>query len=380
MELYLKITVCLLLIVQTFHLALLQDSTDSPGRTINQGWLRELLKGHKDGNKKAPVAKEEPGFESEPYADAMDSNNDDGAGVPSGSMTLFGDENMSSREMSENKTSGVLLVSLKFSNRTIKKHKMSNTTVAPTTTTTIPTNSSQRNMTGAEEESHNSTMTNQTSTADSIPHNSTMTNQTSTPHAIPPHSTTFSNRTHLHPTTLAPKINATQQPPEKNKGLNNGTTTAATTTTPGLNETSITSSSTAAFPSDTTGTGPVPTTPLAPITPEKANKTDKDGASGSSADRGLTSDQHKHRRNGVWAAVLGTGVAIAIVGLVVYVILKKKHQMGFSHRKLVEVYPSDPVLRLDNSEPLDLNFGGRVYDNPGLQGDNFQMSNFPGRH
>lgn len=32
----------------------------------------------------------------------------------------------------------------------------------------------------------------------------------------------------------------------------------------------------------------------------------------------------------------------------------------------------DPVLRLDNSEPLD--FG---YYNPGLQMDNIQMTNFP---
>lgn len=38
-----------------------------------------------------------------------------------------------------------------------------------------------------------------------------------------------------------------------------------------------------------------------------------------------------------------------------------------------------PVLRLDNSEPLDLNFGRSAYYNPGLQGDNIQMSHIPGR-
>lgn len=37
------------------------------------------------------------------------------------------------------------------------------------------------------------------------------------------------------------------------------------------------------------------------------------------------------------------------------------------------------VLRLDNSEPLDLNIARVAYYNPGLQGDNIQMTSFPGR-
>lgn len=36
------------------------------------------------------------------------------------------------------------------------------------------------------------------------------------------------------------------------------------------------------------------------------------------------------------------------------------------------------VLRLDNSGPLDLNYGGGAYFNPGVQGDNIQMTNYPG--
>lgn len=38
------------------------------------------------------------------------------------------------------------------------------------------------------------------------------------------------------------------------------------------------------------------------------------------------------------------------------------------------------VLRLENSEPLDLKFDGFAYYNPGLQGDNIQMTNFPQGH
>lgn len=43
-----------------------------------------------------------------------------------------------------------------------------------------------------------------------------------------------------------------------------------------------------------------------------------------------------------WLAVLGTAAVLAVVGLVAYIILKKKHQKAFTHRKLVEEYPSDP--------------------------------------
>uniref|UniRef100_A0AAQ4Q2U3 Uncharacterized protein n=1 Tax=Gasterosteus aculeatus aculeatus TaxID=481459 RepID=A0AAQ4Q2U3_GASAC len=92
-------------------------------------------------------------------------------------------------------------------------------------------------------------------------------------------------------------------------------------------------------------------------------------------------DASRSGRRGAWGAVLGTAVAVAVVGLVAYVILKRKHQKGFSHSKLVEEHPSDPVLRLDNSAPLDLDFGiGRsAYYNPALQGDRIQMENLPGR-
>ncbi|GAA6218958.1 mucin-15 [Lates japonicus] len=42
MEMYLKITACLLLIVHAFHLASFQYTTDTPGRTIDGSWYRKL--------------------------------------------------------------------------------------------------------------------------------------------------------------------------------------------------------------------------------------------------------------------------------------------------------------------------------------------------
>ncbi|XP_035485087.1 mucin-15 [Scophthalmus maximus] len=368
MEMYLKFTAGLLLMVHAFHVASLQDSTDSPGRTINQNWLRDLPR-NKTGRQNAAVAEEESEDDRDLGASAMESSNDYG-GIASGSMVLSDgeEENLFSRETAENKTSDDLnavttTLPQALPNGETEQPELWNATVSPATQAT---NSSQVNVTEAEEESQNSTAAPQTSTAHWIAPNAT-----SSPDS--------SNGTGLQSTTSAPESDATQASttePGGDVGSSNSTTPMATTEAPRENETPVTPSSTTAVPPESAETSPLPPASDAPITPEKANKTDKDGAAGSSADRGVASDSHRSSSNS-WGAVLGTAVAVALVGLVAYVILKKKQQKAFSHRKLVEEFPSDPVLRLDNSEPLDLNFGRAAYFNPGLQGDNIQMSNFP---
>ncbi|KAG7482561.1 hypothetical protein JOB18_024176 [Solea senegalensis] len=95
------------------------------------------------------------------------------------------------------------------------------------------------------------------------------------------------------------------------------TTTVTTTAKPMIEETSNTHSTTTTLPPETTGLIPETTTSAALNTPEKVNRT------------ALGDDEER-------------------------------------------------VLRLDNSEPLDLNFGGGAYYNPALQRDNIQMSNFSG--
>ncbi|XP_044217093.1 mucin-15 [Thunnus albacares] len=369
MGLHLKITASLLLLVQAFHLAALQDSTDSPGRTIDKSWLRDLAKNLAGGQ--ITAAEEERENDQGAVTD-MESNNDYSSGIASGSMVIYNEreENETSQEKSANKTSddlGVVMTTEPptFPNVTTKQPELTNTTAS-----TDSTNSSQTNMTETEEEFHNSTATPQNATTHLIAQNST-----SFPDA--------SNRTDLQTTTMAPERNVTQEvttKSEEDTGLTNTTTNVTTTAAPDINKTATNSSSTTVFPSETTEIIPETPTAAAPNTPEKANLTDKNAASGSNSERGLASDSQKSKRHGAWGAVLGVAVAVVFVGLVAYIILKKKHQKGFSHRKLVEEFPSDPVLRLDNNEPLDLNFGGSAYYNPGLQGDNIQMSNFPGRH
>lgn len=64
---------------------------------------------------------------------------------------------------------------------------------------------------------------------------------------------------------------------------------------------------------------------------------------------GLESGVNKARKS-YWATVLGTLVAVVIVVAVSYVILRRKYQRDYSHRKLIEDYPSEP----GNFPPINL--------------------------
>ncbi|XP_073693710.1 uncharacterized protein [Garra rufa] len=101
---------------------------------------------------------------------------------------------------------------------------------------------------------------------------------------------------------------------------------------------------------------------------------------GDNSERGLSSDfsDDKDSKKGqAWTIVLVIGIIVGILALGAFIILNRRNGRDFSHRKLVEEMSPDPVLRLDNSEPLDLKYDGFGYYNPGLQGDNIQMTNFP---
>ncbi|KAJ8333946.1 hypothetical protein SKAU_G00412650 [Synaphobranchus kaupii] len=141
----------------------------------------------------------------------------------------------------------------------------------------------------------------------------------------------------------------------------NSTSTTTTVTSPTSTVTSSTSTT-------TTTTG--------------LNTTAKAGASGNNTDdRGFASTKKKATNNSkAWGAIIGTALAVGFLGFIIYILLKKRNRQEFMHRKLIEDMPSEPVLRLDNGEPLDLKFEGLAYYNPGLQGDHIQMTNFPQGH
>ncbi|KAJ8394935.1 hypothetical protein AAFF_G00040580 [Aldrovandia affinis] len=175
-----------------------------------------------------------------------------------------------------------------------------------------------------------------------------------------------------HPTQLSPPD------PIPDDSANNGTadehnSTAKDPFVPAATENVPRPPQATSRPNTTTTTTTTTTTPT-------SNNTIKAGASGNNTDRGFLSNTEKRKNGNAWAAIIGTALAVGFVGLVIYVLLKKKNRREFMHRKLIEDIPPEPVLRLDNSEPLDLKYDGSAYYNPGLQGDNIQMTNFPQGH
>ncbi|KAI1890156.1 hypothetical protein AGOR_G00170770 [Albula goreensis] len=187
---------------------------------------------------------------------------------------------------------------------------------------------------------------------------------------IPPKTTPASsvnNKTTSKPAIVVPVQPITQPISPK---LNSTTTKPnATTTTTKLNST-------------TTVTKPNSTTTASNLTVASSGTTIPEATvSGNNSNRGFSGSNMLSERNGkAWGAIIGIALAVGFVGFVIYLLLKRTNRREFMHRKLVEDMPSDPVLRLDNGEPLDLKFDGTAYYNPGLQGDNIQMTNFPRGH
>ncbi|XP_077374956.1 uncharacterized protein LOC144017367 [Festucalex cinctus] len=357
------ITIHVLLFAHSFYFASLQNVTDSPADMLtgDPSWLRQP----------DLVGEEETENGQEGDVSGMETNNNF-------SGVIFNeDNNVGSLEPRENEASDDLDVAITTESPTSPNASMAqpelpdggnNITnikneaglINSTTPPAIPdADLPDQSTTIAPDSSNHSDIGNTTTLAPDIHdlnENTTTTTATTT-------STTATTTTSTSGNDTKP-TNVTES---------NNTTVATTSATAEMNTTSATSSSANPLPPE-----PISVTTVAPETPE-GNLTDKQASSGSSSDRGLSSETSNSRRNEAWGAVLGTAVVVSIVGLVAYIILKRRHVKGFSHRKLVEEFPSDPVLRLDNSEPLDLNFGRSAYYNPGLQGDNIQMANIPAR-
>ncbi|CAG5859821.1 unnamed protein product [Menidia menidia] len=192
-----KVPAGLFLLVQTLHLAALQDSTDSPGRTIDKSWLRKPLKAEVENNLSAETG---------------EFNTDDISGTPSGFMLGNTDEeNLLNGDLSGNQTSDDLSA---FPSAMSPISENTTTTEQfgsiedKTNTTTGSTDLSQTNVTEVEEE-FNSTTTTENSTGGGD----------------------LFNKTETQPTTLAPEGRSTGETttPEAKGELANSTETANTT-------------------------------------------------------------------------------------------------------------------------------------------------------
>ncbi|TSK19975.1 DIS3-like exonuclease 1 [Bagarius yarrelli] len=179
------------------------------------------------------------------------------------------------------------------------------TTTAPTTTTNNTTTATK--------------VTNNTTTATKVTNNTTtatkVTNNTTTAT-----STTAFNTTQSSNSTISENFTTTSLPPVTNY------------TTPSQNSTNTTVSTT-----DTNQTSVSTTT---------NNKTEGSFDSRGNLDRGQTSDIQQRGKGQAWGAILGIGVAVAIVALVIYAIVKRRNYRDFSHRKLVEDMPHEPDGKL----------------------------------
>lgn len=278
MELYLKITAGLLLLVQTFNLASLQHSTNSPRHTIDKSWLRELHK-NKSGSQNTVVPGE--GREHDQKADAAKVlSNDDHSGIPSGSMAIFTEEedNVAQQNAGENEGSDEMNDITEppdLLNATTKAPESPDANTSPTNATKVPTNSSQANITDTEDELMNSTAIPQTSTIDLSAQNST---------------SSFLDYLDS-PTTLAPVSNDTQEstiePTEDTRSENSTESTNTSMTTSEIPKSTSTSLSTVVSTSTITEIRPETTTPTELNTPEMVNKTGKGSATGGGSERGM---------------------------------------------------------------------------------------------
>lgn len=267
MELYFKTTAGFLLLAQAFYLASLQHSTDSPGRTIDKSWLRELVK-NKTGSQDDAV----PGGNTDV---ALESTRDYSSGIASGSMTILPEqeENVTGQDNNANEGSDDLNSVTATQpaadlNATTKQPHFPEANVSASAAMDS-SNASQINTTDAKEGFINSTTT-----------------QNSSNHLAAQNSTSFldldSNHTDSQ-THLAPEGNDTQEStikPDEDTWLTN--TTESTDTT---NETSSMPLSTT-FHSTTTDISRETTITPLQNTPESANKTGKGSATGSDSDRG----------------------------------------------------------------------------------------------
>lgn len=279
MELYLKITAGLLLLVQAFNLASLQYSTNSPRHTIDKSWLRELAK-NKSGSQNAVVPEE--GREHDQKADgAKELSNDDHSGIPSGSMAIFTEEeeNVAVQNTGENEGSDEMNDITEppdLLNATIKAPESPDAKTSPTNATKVPTNSSQANITDTEGVLMNSTAIPQTSTIDLSAQNST---------------SSFLDDLDSPTTNVAPVTNDTQEstiePTEDTRSANSTESTNTSMTTSEIPKTTSTSLSTAVYTSTITEISPETTTPTELNTPEMVNKTGKGSATGGGSERGM---------------------------------------------------------------------------------------------
>lgn len=259
MELLFKTMAGLLLLVQAFQSVALQHSTETPRRTIDKAWLRDLVRNRTGGV--IPAERSEPDQGSDPTLDPIP---DYSGGITSGSMAILNEEEESNNADEEPYDLNVVTapefpVDLNVTTKEPFLDVNSSTTPLDST-----------NVTDVERELNHSS-------------------------AIPPSPATLptvENSTLLSdfnqsnsPTTSAPGGNAMQETPTTptEVRLTTNAVEPTDTRTTEIGESSTSPAAATSFqPSTSSGTSGS----AVPDTPEAANKTGSGAGSGSSSERG----------------------------------------------------------------------------------------------
>ncbi|XP_043998168.1 cell wall integrity and stress response component 4-like isoform X2 [Gambusia affinis] len=292
----LKITASLLLLLQAFHLVCLQNSTDSPGRTIDKAWLRQLPRNEVQSENAASSG--DSGFDQ--GTDQVTAfNNGLSSGIASGFMAEE-EENMTSQDKNAKSSDFSTIMPNAFENETTKEPKLPDTAIYLRNVTTESANSSQTNMTYPEEE-FNSTMTADKTTSarglsnDTNLQSSTTTEKPATTTTVTPEEDErFRNLTENTntsvTTTAAPQMNGSATITTAAPQMNGSTT--ITTAAPEIQGSTTKFSTTTEPPSETTQTRSETTTTAVLDTPYSANKKIAIGSDrGSVTDTGMADSE-----------------------------------------------------------------------------------------
>ncbi|KAJ7985747.1 hypothetical protein DPEC_G00343670 [Dallia pectoralis] len=337
MNLYTIVNVVLLLQLQSFQMAVLQTRTDTPVFVFNSSMLRQPISSQASGNGEGnPLVSAEGTYEyddpkmEEPLENQFDSQETTVEPEPPVSVA----SNISRAANETREDSGIQSTTITPNTTHVITSGIQSTTITPNTTHPITENADGFNFTSVE--------------------------------------------TDFNKTTTMPPVNSTEASPDhsgEENGVDNYTMDNSNVTTAVTELPSDTTTTPETYPKSTNTTGPSSTDD-----PMMSTVVESGFTLANISDRDIVPQAAKNKNSVAWGAILATGLAVCFVAMVAYVLLKKRGRRDFMHRKLVEEFPSDPVLRLDNNDSLDLKYDGSAYYNPGLQTDHIQMANFPQGH
>lgn len=272
MGLHFKTAAGLLLLIQSFHLASFQNSTNPPAITIDRTWLRELAR-NKSVSPNDALTREELEYDERGQPPIESSG-----GIPSGAMAIFpGEEDNLTAEGSGD-----------------EDHMFTSWPLNVTFTESEPPDGNMSSTNNVSDGASESNQTNITDTAE-VPDNQTATPRNNSSDVSMQNVTSAEDLgNHTDATTASPPQDDVEEGSTPTAAKDWNSTDESGATVPGTPKATTVGSATNVNQTSSEASTATPTTsPEAPTavdlkTPEGANKTGKVVADGSSSERGTT--------------------------------------------------------------------------------------------